>query len=27
LRNKRHEWAQYRAEVTPYELARLLPML
>jgi len=27
LRNKRQEWADYRHQVTPYELARYLPML
>jgi glutamine synthetase len=27
LRNKRNEWADYRAKVTPYELARYLPAL
>jgi glutamine synthetase len=25
LRNKRAEWDAYRAQVTPYELARYLP--
>ena len=27
LRNKRAEWDDYRAEVTPFELARYLPTL
>jgi glutamine synthetase len=27
LRNKRAEWASYRAEVTPFEWARYLPLL
>ena len=27
LRNKRQEWTEYRAQVTPYELARFLPTL
>jgi glutamine synthetase len=27
LRNKRAEWAAYRAEVTPFELSRYLPVL
>ena len=27
LRNKRAEWQAYRAEVTPFELARYLPVL
>ncbi|WP_040161056.1 glutamine synthetase family protein [Mobilicoccus massiliensis] len=27
LRNKRREWADYRAQVTPFELERLLPLL
>ncbi len=27
LRNKREEWASYRAEVTPFEWARYLPLL
>jgi glutamine synthetase len=27
LRNKRHEWNDYRAEVTPFELKRYLPLL
>lgn len=27
LRNKRQEWADYRAQVTPFELDRLLPRL
>jgi glutamine synthetase len=27
LRNKRTEWAEYRAKVTPFELARYLPTL
>lgn len=27
LRNKRAEWEEYRAQVTPYELARYLPTL
>jgi glutamine synthetase len=27
LRNKRAEWAEYRAKVTPFELARYLPSL
>jgi glutamine synthetase len=27
LRNKRAEWAEYRAKVTPFELARYLPTL
>jgi glutamine synthetase len=27
LRNKRAEWAEYRAKVTPFELARYLPVL
>jgi glutamine synthetase len=27
LRNKRVEWDEYRAQVTPYELAKFLPML
>jgi glutamine synthetase len=27
LRNKRQEWADYRNQVTPYELTRYLPML
>jgi glutamine synthetase len=27
LRNKRQEWADYRNQVTPFELARYLPML
>ncbi|MCL2089750.1 MAG: type I glutamate--ammonia ligase [Micrococcales bacterium] len=27
LRNKRREWTEYRAQVTPYELARFLPSL
>ena len=25
LRNKRREWADYKAQVTPFELARYLP--
>ena len=25
LRNKRAEWADYKAQVTPFELARYLP--
>ena len=25
LRNKRSEWADYKAQVTPFELARYLP--
>ena len=27
LRNKRAEWAEYRRQVTPFELARYLPVL
>ena len=27
LRNKRQEWADYRNQVTPFELTRYLPML
>ena len=27
LRNKRHEWEEYRAQVTPFELDRYLPVL
>jgi glutamine synthetase len=27
LRNKRHEWEEYRRQVTPYELRRYLPIL
>jgi glutamine synthetase len=27
LRNKRAEWDEYRAQVTPYELDRYLPVL
>ena len=27
LRNKRQEWAEYRAQVTPYELQRFLPLV
>ncbi len=27
LRNKRQEWADYRAQVTPFELQRYLPLL
>lgn len=27
LRNKRQEWLDYRAQVTPFELERLLPIL
>ena len=27
LRNKRQEWKDYRAQVTPFELERLLPIL
>jgi glutamine synthetase len=27
LRNKREEWTEYRAEVSPFELRRYLPML
>jgi glutamine synthetase len=27
LRNKRREWQEYRAQVTPYELERFLPLL
>ena len=27
LRNKREEWAAYRAQVTPFELARNLSIL
>jgi glutamine synthetase len=27
LRNKREEWVEYRAEVSPFELRRYLPML
>ncbi|HET6209036.1 MAG TPA: hypothetical protein VFD94_01560 [Jatrophihabitans sp.] len=27
LRNKRAEWVDYRAEVTPFELRRYLPSL
>jgi glutamine synthetase len=27
LRNKRQEWADYRNQVTPFELKRYLPML
>ena len=27
LRNKRSEWVDYRAEVTPFELSRYLPAL
>ena len=27
LRNKRQEWEAYRAQVTPYELRRFLPVL
>jgi glutamine synthetase len=27
LRNKRQEWEEYRAQVTPYELDRYLPVL
>ncbi len=27
LRNKRAEWSEYRAQVTPFELARYLPVL
>ena len=26
LRNKRAEWADYKAQVTPFELARYLPV-
>jgi glutamine synthetase len=27
IRNKREEWAQYKTQVTPFELARYLPVL
>jgi glutamine synthetase len=27
LRNKRREWQEYRAQVTPFELERFLPIL
>jgi glutamine synthetase len=27
LRNKREEWVEYRAEVSPFELRRYLPSL
>jgi glutamine synthetase len=27
LRNKRAEWLEYRAQVTPFELDRYLPVL
>ena len=27
LRNKREEWVSYRAEVSPFELRRYLPVL
>ena len=27
LRNKRAEWTEYRRQVTPFELARYLPVL
>ena len=27
LKNKRREWDEYRAQVTPYELKRFLPVL
>ncbi|UGQ09943.1 glutamine synthetase family protein [Yinghuangia sp. ASG 101] len=27
LRNKRHEWEEYRQQVTPFELAKYLPVL
>jgi glutamine synthetase len=27
LRNKRQEWADYRSQVTPFELKRYLPLL
>jgi glutamine synthetase len=27
LRNKREEWIEYRAEVSPFELRRYLPSL
>jgi glutamine synthetase len=27
LRNKRQEWADYRQQVTPFELNRYLPLL
>jgi len=27
LRNKRDEWNGYRAQVTPYELQRFLPLV
>ncbi|MDX6222892.1 MAG: glutamine synthetase, partial [Frankiales bacterium] len=27
LRNKRQEWAEYRRQVTPFELERYLPVL
>ncbi len=27
LRNKRAEWAEYRSQVTPFELSRYLPLL
>jgi glutamine synthetase len=27
LRNKRAEWADYRSQVTPFELNRYLPVL
>jgi glutamine synthetase len=27
LRNKRQEWADYRLQVTPFELRRYLPVL
>jgi len=27
LRNKRHEWLEYRSQVTPFELTRYLPSL
>ena len=27
LRNKRAEWQEYRAQVTPFELAKHLPVL
>ena len=27
MRNKRAEWDDYKAEVTPFELARYLPLL
>jgi len=27
LRNKRSEWAEYRRQITPFELDRYLPVL